>query len=103
MKRRLFPLVACVLASLIASPSLTPEAEAAGSRDKRTIKKLKKQTRGLRKTVNALKADLTATRAQLPKPSIIEMVTVGNVGNAADQDFGDGQFGAVNYEYSIGK
>jgi hypothetical protein len=100
MKRRLFPLVACVLASLIASPSLTPEAEAAGSRDKRTIKKLKKQTRGLRKTVNALKADLSDALAE---PSIIEMVTVGNVGNAADQDFGDGQFGAVNYEYSIGK
>lgn len=105
MRRRYFPFVACVLASLIASPSLIPEAEAAGSRDKRTIKKLKKQTRALRKTVNALKADLTATRAQLPKPSIIEMVTVGNLGNPTDAGNTSeaSVYGAVNYEYSIGK
>ena len=91
-----------------AQPDLLPDAEAS-SRDKRKIRKLKKQNRGLRKTVNSLRAQLTATRAQLPKPSITEMVTVGNVGNAADPEDGDNltggvqNFGAVNYEFSIGK
>jgi len=33
----------------------------------------------------------------------IETVPVGNVGNAPDQDYGDGQFGAVGYSYRIGK
>lgn len=34
----------------------------------------------------------------------IEMVPVGNAGNAPDQDFGDGgPFGAVSYDYRIGK
>ncbi len=91
-----------------AVPDLLPDAEAS-SRDKRTIRKLKKQNRGLRRTGNSLKAQLTATRAQLPKPSIIEMVKVGNAGNAADPEDGDNinsgvqNFGAVNYEFSIGK
>ena len=86
----------------IAVPDLLPDAEAS-SRDKRRIKKLKKQSRKLHKTVSRYRRQLISTRAQLPKPSIIEMVKVGNVGNAADQDFGDGQFGAVPYDYSIGK
>jgi len=87
-----------------AVPDLLPDAEAS-SRDKRTIRKLKKQNRGLRRTGNSLKAQLTATRAQLPKPSIIEMVKVGNVGNAADagNTTDPNVYGAVNYEYSIGK
>ena len=87
-----------------AVPDLLPDAEAS-SRDKRTIRKLKKQNRGLRKTVNSLRAQLTAARAQLPKPSIIEMVKVGNVGNAADagNTTDPNVYGAVNYEYSIGK
>ena len=104
--------VVALLSSLFigsfALPDLLPEAEAS-SRNKRTIRKLKKQGRGLRRTANSLRAELTATRAQLPKPATIEMVTVGNVGNAADPEDGDNinpgvqNFGAVNYEFSIGK
>ena len=87
-----------------AVPDLLPDAEAS-SRDKRTIRKLKKQNRGLRRTGNSLKAQLTATRAQLPKPSIIEMVRVGNVGNVTDAGNTSeaSVYGSVNYEYSIGK
>lgn len=33
----------------------------------------------------------------------IDTVWVGNKGNAADQNYGDGQFGAVNYVYKMGK
>jgi formylglycine-generating enzyme required for sulfatase activity len=100
-------LLAALFMGLIAPaavPDLLPDAEAS-SRDKRTIRKLKKQNRGLRKTVNSLRAQLTAARAQLPKPSIIEMVKVGNVGNAADagNTTDPNVYGAVNYEYSIGK
>ena len=104
-----FPLMACVIAGLVASPNLVPEAEAAGSRDKRTIKKLKKQTRGLRKTVNALKADLTETRDELSvalaAPPFIEMVTVGNPGTGADP-LNSGTLsgiGAVAETFQIGK
>ena len=107
-----FPSPSLVVVALLSSlfigsfalPDLLPEAEAS-SRDKRTIRKLKKQNRGLRKTVNSLRAQLTATRAQLPKPSIIEMVRVGNVGNVTDAGNTDeaSVYGSVNYEYSIGK
>jgi formylglycine-generating enzyme required for sulfatase activity len=91
----------------MAVPELLPSAEAS-SKDKRTIKKLKKQTRGLRKTVNNLKRDLTATRAQLPKPSIIEMVKVPK-GDLAENPTDAGNtsgasvYGRVPYDFSIGK
>lgn len=88
----LLPALAVGLALL---PDLSPSAEAASpSATKRIIKKLKKQ-------IATLKKQLAAARAT-PAP-FVEMVKVGNVGNAADQDFGDGTFGAVPYEYSIGK
>jgi hypothetical protein len=91
----------------MAVPELLPSAEAS-SKDKRTIRKLKKQTRGLRKTVNNLKRDLTATRAQLPKPSIIEMVKVPK-GDLAENPTDAGNtsgasvYGRVPYDFSIGK
>jgi len=82
-------------------PGLIPDATAAPSRDKRQIKKLKKQNRGLRRNVVSLKRQLAIARR--PPPAFMEMVKVGNAGNAADQDFGDGQIGAVPYQYKIGK
>lgn len=76
-------------------PDFTPTAEAASANaSARIIKKLKKQ-------IAALKKQLAAATST-PAP-FIEMVTVGNVGNAPDQDFGEGAFGAVNYEFQIGK
>jgi len=84
--------------SLSGSFGLIPSAEgASASASARIIKKLKKQ-------IATLKAQLAAATAKPPTPApFMEMVKVGNVGNAADQDFGDGQFGTVPYEYSIGK
>ncbi|MDC0251754.1 formylglycine-generating enzyme family protein [bacterium] len=108
MRRRYFSLVACVLASLIASPSLIPEAEAS-SRDKRTIRKLKRQSRGLRKTVNNLRRDLSETRDELSDalagPAFIEMVTVGNPGNGPDAGNTNepNTYGAVAETFQIGK
>jgi formylglycine-generating enzyme len=87
----LLPALATGLALL---PGLTPSAEAAStSASARIIKKLKKQ-------IKSLKAQLAAARATAPAPTaFIEMVKVGNVGNAADST----TYGAVPYEYSIGK
>ena len=87
-----------LLLGLAGTSSFIPSLEAASSSaSARIIKKLKKQIR-------TLKAQLAAARAVPPTPApFIEMVTVGNVGNAPDQDFGEGAFGAVNYEFQIGK
>ncbi len=43
------------------------------------------------------------TRAQAEPPVVIETVAVGNPGNAGDPIQFQGVFGAVNYEYAIGK
>lgn len=87
--------------SLPGTLSLAPSAEAASSSaSARIIKKLKKQ-------IATLKAQLAAATAT-PAP-FIEMVTVGNAGNAADPSDGDQvaagtqSFGAVPYEFQIGK
>ena len=87
-----------LLLGLAGITSFIPSAEAASSSaSARVIKKLKKQIR-------TLQAQLAAARAVPPPPApFIEMVTVGNVGNAPDQDFGEGAFGAVSYEFQIGK
>jgi len=87
-----------LLFGLAGITSFIPSAEAASSSaSARVIKKLKKQIR-------TLQAQLAAARAVPPAPApFIEMVTVGNVGNAPDQDFGEGAFGAVSYEFQIGK
>jgi sulfatase modifying factor 1 len=81
--------------------SLVPEAGAASpSASARVIEKLRKQIATLKKQLAAA----TAT----PAP-FIEMVKVGNAGNAVDPSDGDlgtggtQNFGAVPYEYSIGK
>ena len=92
----------------MALPDLLPNAEAS-SRDKRTIRKLKKQSRGLRKTVNKLKRDLAETQNELAveqaKPPFIEMVTVGNPGNGADAGNTSeaSTYGAVAETFQIGK
>lgn len=71
--------------------SLIPSVEAASaSASKRIIKKLQKQIA----TSKAQLAAATATPA-----SFVEMVTVGNPGNAADTT----TYGAVPYEFQIGK
>ncbi len=108
MRQHYFSFAACVLAILIASPSLIPEAEAS-SRDKRTIRKLKRQSRGLRKTVNNLRRDLSETRddlsVALAGPAFIEMVTVGNPGNGPDagNTSEPNTYGAVAETFQIGK
>ena len=78
-----------------------PSVEAASSSaSARIVKKLKKQ-------IKTLKKQLAAARA-VPA-SFIEMVPVGNPGNAADPSDGDlgtpgtQTFGAVPYEFKIGK
>jgi formylglycine-generating enzyme required for sulfatase activity len=72
---------------------LMPSVEAASaSASARIIKKLKKQ-------VKTLKAQLAAATATATPAPFVEMVKVGNAGNVADFT----NFGAVPYEYSIGK
>ena len=76
---------------------LVPELEAASpNASARIIKKLKKQIASLKKRLAAATA--------VPAP-FIEMVTVGNAGNAADAGNASeaSVYGAVPYEYSIGK
>ena len=91
----LLPAVAFAL--ILPGPvSLIPSVEAASSSaSARIIKKLKKQ-------IKTLQAQLAAARAvppiQQPAP-FVEMVTVGNAGNVTDST----TYGAVPYEYSIGK
>jgi formylglycine-generating enzyme required for sulfatase activity len=73
--------------------SLVPSVEAASSSaSARIIKKLKKQ-------IATLKAQLAAATTPPTPAAFIEMVTVGNAGNAADTT----TFGAVPYEFKIGK
>lgn len=48
-----------------------------------------------------MKKQLAAVSA-VPTP-FIDLVSVGNVANAPDQDFGDGPLGQVNYEFRIGR
>jgi len=81
--------------------SLVPDAAAASSSaSARIIKKLKKQIASLKKQLAAAKAT--------PAP-FIEMVTVGNAGNAVDPSDGDSgtggtqNFGAVAATFRIGK
>jgi sulfatase modifying factor 1 len=54
--------------------------------------------RGLRRQLRSLKRQLAICQATPPAP-FIEMVTVGNPGNAADST----TYGAVAYEFKIGK
>ena len=79
---------------------MIPSAEgASASASARIIKKLKKQ-------IATLKAQLSAATAVPPTPApFLEMVPVGSVGNAADagNTSEPGVYGAVPYEYQIGK
>lgn len=85
-----------LLLGLVGTTSFIPSVEAASSSaSARVIKKLKKQIR-------TLKAQLAAARATAPTPApFIEIVTVGNAGNAPDQSFE--LRGEVRYEFQIGK
>ena len=83
---------------------LIPKVEAASQASlTRLVKKLKRQ-------VKKLKRQLRVARRPTPEPvPFIEMVPVGNAGNAVDPEDGDSDtggvqnFGAVPYEFSIGK
>jgi len=103
--RALTYLFLLALAFSLSGPfSLVPDAKAASpSASERIIKKLEKQ-------IATLKKQLAAARAVPRKPaSFIEMVTVGNPGNAVDPSDGDSgtggtqNFGAVAYVFQIGK
>jgi sulfatase modifying factor 1 len=88
-----------LLLGLAGTTSFIPSVEAASSSaSARVIKKLKKQ-------IATLKKQLAAARA-VPAPApFIEMVTVGNPGNAADagNTSKPGVFGAVAATFQIGK
>ena len=93
-----------LLLGLAGTTGFIPSVEAASaSASARIIKKLKKQ-------IKTLQAQLAAARATPATPApFIEMVTVGNAGNAVDPSDGDSEnggvqnFGAVPYEFQIGK
>ncbi len=104
------PLVLLLLLGLfLTGPGPLPlptTAKAAVSKDKRRIKTLTKQNRGLKRTVATLRRQLADARRPIPQPAaFIEMVKVGNAGNAADAGNTSeaSVYGAVPYEYSIGK
>jgi len=109
--RSLASALLCSLLFGLAGPSgLVPDAEAGSSKDKKKLKKLKKQSNALRITIVNLQAQLAAARRPVPDPvPFVEMVTVGNVGNAADPEDGDNNtggvqnYGAVPYVFQIGK
>lgn len=86
---------------------LMPSVEAASaSASARVIKQLKKQVKTLKKQVATLRKQLAAARAVPPTPAaFVEMVKVGNAGNGTDAGNTSeaSVYGAVPYEYSIGK
>ncbi|MEM9018183.1 MAG: SUMF1/EgtB/PvdO family nonheme iron enzyme [Verrucomicrobiota bacterium] len=82
----------------------------ASSRERKVIKKLKKENRALKRTASELRISLANALRPVPKPeSFIEMVFVGDPGNPADPSDGDSStietenFGSVPYLYSIGR
>ena len=105
-------IMAGLLLTAFVVPELVPSVEAATSRDKKKISKLKK-------TVKKLKRQLLTQRTILvpaggpettPEAPFIEMVTVGNPGNGNDPEDGDindldakQNFGAVAAAFQIGK
>lgn len=89
-------LLAGLLFAGLTQPVCIPDTRA-GVREKKLIKKLKKKVR-------ASKKQLALVSYVDPGPApVIQMVKVRNAGNEPDQDFGDGQFGAVEYDFRIGK
>jgi formylglycine-generating enzyme len=94
-----FRVAGAVPPAATAGPAPLPKVSTSGP-SARVIKALKKQ-------VKTLKAQLAAATA-VPAP-FVEMVKVGNAGNAADPSDGDSvtggtqNFGAVPYEFQIGK
>jgi formylglycine-generating enzyme len=93
------------IASCLPGPlSLVPNVDAASvAATQRLVKKLRKQ-------IESLKAQLaTALRPEPVSPPFIDLVTVGNPGNTMDPEDGDSfgagmqNFGAVPYEFKIGK
>jgi len=100
------------LFGLLGSFSLVPDAEAATSRDKKKISKLKKTVKKLKRQLSAQRTILVPVNVPFTPPGptpLIEMVPVGNVGNLDDPEDGDQNtggvqnFGAVPYEFQIGK
>jgi len=86
---------------LLGSSSLVPDAEAATSRDKKKISKLKKTVKKLKRQLLTQRPILVPVNVPIPAPEVpfLEMVTVGNPGNAADST----TYGAVAAAFQIGK
>ena len=89
-------LLSSLLLATFAVPDLVPGVEAAKSGDKKKISKLKKTVKKLKRQLLTQRPILVPVTTPVP---FIEMVTVGNAGNAADST----TYGAVSYEYQIGK
>lgn len=94
-----FLVVICFLGAAF-SPAFVRESNAAATPgEKRKIKKLKKQ-------IKVLKSEIAAATRVLPGPeTLVEMVLVGDAGNANDPGNGGApdEFGGVPYPYKIGK
>ncbi|MBU6179535.1 MAG: formylglycine-generating enzyme family protein, partial [Verrucomicrobia bacterium] len=103
-------LLAGLVFSLPSPLGLIPGVEAATTSSTGLVKKLKRQVAMMRRQIASLKKQLAAATAVPPTPApFIEMVKVGNAGNAVDPSDGDlgtggtQNFGAVPYEFRIGK
>ena len=105
--RSLASALLCTLLFGLAGPSgLVPEAEAAKSRDKKKISKLKKTVKKLKRQLGVQQIIRIPVPAAAPTPApFIEMVTVGNVGNATDAGNASeaSVYGAVAEAFQIGK
>jgi len=100
-----------VLANLFFGTFAIPDAEAATSRDKKKISKLKKTVKKLKRQLLTQRTILVSVGGPVTTPvPFIEMVTVGNPGNGNDPEDGDinnleakQNFGAVAAAFQIGK
>jgi len=99
--KRFLPFLFCL--SLVfgaAGPiDFTPSAEAATSAEKRKLRKFKRDARKFKKQARMLRRQLARALLPDPAPPFIEMVTVGNPGNAPDST----TYGAVAETFQIGK
>jgi hypothetical protein len=94
-----------LLFGLAWTPGFVPSVDAQTARSGQTAKPGNSSAsahiiKRLQKQIRTLQARLAAAKAVPPTPAaFIEMVKVGNAGNVADST----SYGAVPYEYSLGK
>ncbi len=102
---RVFHLFIAVL-FFLGPPGIAPDADASNSSQRRKISKLKKTVKKLKRRLagqQIIRVPIPVSVSPATVEQFVDMVTVGNAGNSPDQDYGGGQFGAVNYEFKIGK